>query len=274
MYVVSCRKDFTSDRVLGKENLFRNYTNPAKPDVFQDVTLEEILERATNKHVAILVHGFNNEMPEVMAAYWKLVTRMSDSGVSGPEGYGLVLGFTWPGFATKAGFFPALSTARRAGPFLGSLINIVRGVAHTVDVQTHSLGARVALTALKDPRKIFIDNLLLSAPAVDNHVLEPEESFHSSLSSCNRCLVYHSKRDNVLKFAFPLGDVTDGIHTALGLKGPRSKSVTLQKCPNVYVVDCSLRVGGHSDYKETSQYFDHWKQVLSGGPLSRYDELS
>lgn len=273
MYIVSCRKGFDSDQVIGKENQYRNYANPADASVFQDMNKTQILEQAANKHVAILVHGFNNKTPEVMGGYWRVVTQMKDTGVTGPAGYGLVLGFSWPGFSTAAGFFTAVINARRAAPFLGDLVNSVRAVAHSVDVQTHSLGARVALEALKNPKKTFIDNLLLSAPAVDNHMLEPDESFNASLSSCNRCLVYHSQNDPVLKNAFPLGDITDGIHKALGFKGPRNKAITL-KSPNLYVVDCSQRVHGHSEYKDTKQYFQHWNQVLSGGPISRYDELS
>ena len=60
----------------------------------------------------------------------------------------------------------------------------------------------------------------------------------------------------------------------LGLKGPRSKPITLQKTPNVYVVDCSARIDSHGGYRNCSQYYDHWKLVLAGGPMDRYDELS
>jgi esterase/lipase superfamily enzyme len=273
MYVVSCRRGFDSDRILAKENAYRNFTNPADAGAFQEMTKTALLERATNKHVCILVHGYNNEVPEVMSAYWKIVTQMVDTGVTGANGYGLVIGFTWPGFASKAGYFTATGNARKAGAFLADLIQSVRAVAHTVDVQTHSLGARVALTALKDPKKIFVDNVMLSAPAVDNHVLEPDEDFFAATHSCNRLFVYHSRHDGALK-AFFMGDITDGINRALGLRGPRRKAVTLAKTPNVYVVDCSLRVKGHSEYKNTKQYFEHWNGVLAGGALSRYDELA
>jgi hypothetical protein len=115
---------------------------------------------------------------------------------------------------------------------------------------------------------------MITAPAVDNNILEPEESFFDSPASCNRCFVYFSKNDPVLKGGFWIGDVLDGIHAALGLRGPRSKAVTLEKSQNVYVVDCSARVNSHGGYRKTSQYFDHWKEVLSGGPVNRYGELS
>jgi esterase/lipase superfamily enzyme len=274
MYVVSCRSNFTSDETLGKQNRYRNYTNPQNADAFQELNLDDILARATDKHVCILVHGYNNSIPAVMKSYWEIVSQSSDTGVIGPKGYGLVVGFTWPGMSSGIGYFAARSTAKKAAPFLLEVINNLRTVAHSVDVQTHSLGARVALTALANPKKVFVDNLLLTAPAVDNDLLEPEQDFHPSLDSCNRCFVYHSKNDSVLKITYPLGDIADGMHKALGLNGPRSKPVTLSKCLNVYVVDCSARVKDHGGYRKTVRYFDHWNEVLSGTSMSRYDELS
>lgn len=275
MYVVSCRRGFDSDQFLGAENRYRNYTNPLDPNAFVELNLTDLVNQAKNKHVAILVHGFKNQMPNVMNAYWEIVTRMNTTGVIAPAGYGLVIGFTWPGMTTSLGYFAAMATAKKAGPFLLQLINSLRAGAHSVDVQTHSLGARVALTALRNPNQVFVDNLLLSAPAVDNHLLEPGETFFAAMSSCNRCLVYHSKQDSVLRSGFRLADIADGLHRALGQGGPRSKAITLKETPNVYVIDCTLRVGkDHSGYRKTDEYFKHWSKVLSGGPLSRYDELS
>ncbi len=273
MYVVSCRRDFTSNQFLGKENLVRNYIHPHDASVFHDLDMEELKAQASNKHVCVLVHGYRSPIENVMSSYWELVSRMADEAIAGPQGYGLVVGFAWPGKMTRVGYFVARSSARRAAPKLLELVNDLRGVAHTVDIQTHSLGARVALTALRDFRKVFVDNLLLSAPAVDNKILEASEEFHPSLDSCNRCLVYHSRHDKVLRFTYPLGDVADGLKRAIGLRGPRSRVRTLADCPNLYVVDCASDVRDHGGYRRSSAYFAHWRRVLSGDVISRYDEL-
>ena len=274
MYVVSCRRNFESNVLVSKENQFRNYTNPGTHTEFQDIALEAILAAARNKHVCILVHGFNNPIENVTKAYWEVVGGLDQPGLNGPTGYGLIVGFTWPGSRTPFGYFGAVSKATRSAPFLRDLINALRTVAMSVDVQTHSLGARVALKALADPKKVFVDSLLLTAPSIDNNILEPGETFFDSVSSCNRCFVYHSKKDPVLKGGFWIGDILDGIHGALGLKGPRNKTITLDKTPNVYVVDCTARVSSHGGYRKTAHYYEHWKEVLSGAPMSRYDELS
>ena len=274
MIIVSCRRGFDSNGFLAAENHYRNYTNPNNPAAFKDLNLTDVLDAATNKHVAIFVHGFNNPMENVLGAYWGLVQKMKDTGVTGPSGYGLVIGFAWPGQQSGLGFFPARLTAKKSAPFLIALINSLRAVAHTVDVETHSLGARVALVALANPKKVFVDNLLLTAPAIDHNLLEPDQDFHTALESCNRCFVYHSGQDPVLKAPYLIGDVADGIRKALGLKGPRNRKITLEKCLNTYVVDCTARVDSHGGYRKVPQFYDHWNQVLSGAAMSRYDELA
>lgn len=270
--MISCRKDFNSNLFFAEENQYRNYTNPSSPDTFQNIKLDQILEAASHKHVLIMVHGFNNPMENVLKSYWELLKGLGDEGLTGPGQYGLILGFTWPGSRFGAGYFGAVPKANRSASYLVDLISNLQGVAHSVDVQTHSLGARVALKALANPKKAFVDNLMLAAAATDNHLLEPEKLFAPALNSVNRCFSYHSSRDPVLGGAFWIGDILDGIHAALGWKGPRSKPLTL-KAPNLYIVDCSVRIDSHGGYRACSQYYDHWRAVLAGGPMNRYDEL-
>ncbi|MBI2685711.1 MAG: alpha/beta hydrolase [Acidobacteria bacterium] len=274
MYVVSCRRDFESNVLFSKAHIYRNYTNPGDHTEFKTIDLNALLDAAKSKHVCLLVHGFNNPIENVVKSYWELVKGLDQPGLNGPTGYGLVIGFTWPGSRTAFGYFGAVPKANRSAAFLRDLINALRGVALTVDVQTHSLGARVAFKALASPKKTFVDNLMVTAPAVDNNLLEPEQAFFEALGSCNRCFVYHSKKDPVLAGSFWIGDILDGIHAALGLKGPRLKKITLEKSPNVYVVDCSSRVSTHGGYRQTASYYGHWVDVLSGTAMNRYDELS
>ena len=274
MIVASCRANFTATNSLAKANAYRNFTNPALSTAFSDLTKDEFLAQAASKHVCILVHGYNNPMENVMNAYWGLVQSMRDTQLIGPNCYGLVVGFAWPGFQSAPGFFPALKNAKKSGPFLSDLINDLGTVAQSIDIQTHSLGARVALTALSNPKKVLIENLITSAPAVDNDILETDRDFFASLNSCKRCFIYHSKHDSALKFGFKFGDIFDGIHDALGLTGPANKEKTLKDNPNLYVVDCSGRVKDHGGYRNVPQYYEHWKKVRSGEIADRYGVLA
>ena len=273
MYMVSCRKDFDSDFFFADSNQFRNYTNPSNPATFTAISLPNILDAAKDKHVLVMVHGFNNPIESVLSSYWDLTKGLADQGLTGPGQYGLIVGFTWPGNKTALGYLGAVSKANKSGGYLCDFIATLQGVAHSVDLQTHSLGARVALKALADPKKAFVDNLMMAAAAIDNNKLEPGEDFFAATNSVNRCFTYDSENDPVLGGGFWFGDIADGIRPALGWKGPRSKPITLQKTPNFYVVDCSVRVKSHGGYRNCKQYYAHWKQVLAGGPMNRYDEL-
>ena len=210
MYMVSCRKSFTDNILLSKQNQYRNYSNPGNPDKFDKISLDLIRKGAQDKHVLVLVHGFNNPMENVLSAYWELVNGLQDVGMTGPGQYGLIVGFTWPGQLSPVGYLPAVLSAMKSAPFLRDFIATLQGTAHTVDVQTHSLGARVALKALTDPKKAFVDNLMLAAAAVDNHLLEPDQAFFKSTNAVNRLFSYHSTNDPVLATGYWIGDISDG----------------------------------------------------------------
>ena len=274
MLLVSCRRDFSSDQFFADRNLIRDYRG-AITDPFDELTDDELSERADGKHVVVFVHGYRNPMKNVDAAYRDVSRRLIARGLLAATDtvlqaqYGLAVGFAWPGFRTRAiGFIAARPSANRAGGHLRSLIELLRHSARTVDVQTHSLGARVALQALSTGDTLWVDNLILTAPAVDNECLQPDEEFYEALESCNRVLVYHSRHDSVLKAYVALA-----FDRALGYKGPEKKDVILADCPNVHVVDCASIVKAHSDYRKQEKYFDHWSRVMNQEPLERYESI-
>lgn len=273
MIYVSCRRDFTSDHRFSERNIVREYSGTiAGPSV--ELTSDELAARAEGKHVVVLVHGYRNPIKTVDTAYRQVVKTLADRGLlTGPEDglqeqYGLAIGFAWPGFRTRVlGFVAARPSANRAGGYLRDLLEVLRRTARTTDVQTHSLGARVALQGLSTQDTLWVDNLMMTAPAVDNECLEPNEEFHEALASCARVFVYHSRNDAVLKVYSAIA-----ADRALGAKGPENKPVILDECPNVYVVDCAV-VKHHSDYRKETRYFDHWERVLNHETLERYGSI-
>jgi esterase/lipase superfamily enzyme len=137
-------------------------------------------------------------------------------------------------------------------------------------VETHSLGARVALQALAFDPEVFVDNLMMTAAAVDNEILEPKEEFNQALASCRRCLVYHSSKDPVLKLLYRIGS----LDKALGAKGPEHPKVILKDCPEVFVVDCSSDVvTSHGGYRSAPEVYNHWERVLAEEVLPRFEVL-
>ena len=269
MILASCRKNFDSDKFLAADLQFRDYPANSGP---QDLALADLQAKARDRHVCILVHGYSNPLSGVIGAYAGLQAGLDDVGLLRPPNYGLLVGFTWPGWWGPE--FPlARHSANYAARYLLQLINALRPVVHSLDIQTHSLGARVALGALRKPEKAFVDNLLLSAPAVDNTCFQLGREFHKSLDACNRCFVYHSGRENVLRRWFPAGDFINSACPALGLNGPRRFQNLSKKVSNLYVIDCTACVAEHSAYRKTPAYFAHWARVLSGTPLPRTEPL-
>jgi esterase/lipase superfamily enzyme len=268
MILASCRKDFDSNQFFG-ELQFRSYPNPSDTSHFTEMTEGEVSNGVRDLHVVVFVHGYRNPLRNVGAAYRKLETELTSRGLIGPGQYDMAIGFLWPGFETRVGFFPAVPWANRSAAFFREFVKLLNGHAHTVDVQTHSLGARVALQTMAFEHEVWVDNLMLTAPAVDNESLEPAKEFNAALRSCRRCLVYHSSKDPVLRVWYRLG----ALDKALGDKGPEDPEVIEKQCPEVYVVNCSNVVASHGGYRRAAEVYEHWTRVLSEATLPRFETL-
>ena len=281
MILISCRKDFANSRAFSPKNAIRNYPFLPRLDDFEELDEMNLAQQMRGKHVLLLVHGFRNPLENVASSYQRLLKGLIDAKLMGNGGYDLVLGFTWPGFETPIGFYPAVPFANRSAGYFRSLIELASQNAKTVDVQTHSLGARVALQALAAGTDGFVDSLMLTAPAVDDESIEPGKpgkpgkpdepgkEFNAALKHCRRCLVYHSEKDNTLKIGYRLGD----LDRALGLKGPQHPDLIKAKCPDVIVVNCKNVVATHGGYRSAGAYYEHWSRVLNETPLEQFETL-
>ena len=273
MIIASCRHSFSSTRKLAKKVSFREYADAADGTNYKPLTLDEVSTAITGRRVCLLIHGFNTTLKSVLRAYAELQEGVRQAGLLNSNGYELVMGLAWPGWDSAPGYLPARGSANRAGLLLRKLLQQLQPAAAAIDVQTHSLGARVALSALRAAKTELVCNLLLSAPAVDRGILAKGRMFHNSLKACQRCLVYYSRRDKVFRHSFPLGDLADGIQQALGLAGPQNPKAVLRQHPNLYLVDASTVISDHSGYRHSASYFAHWRRVLDGAPLPRQDSL-
>lgn len=246
MILVSCRKDFNSDRQFAPANQVEGMTDA------------QLADRVRGKHVLILIHGYRTPIHNVRAAYLAIEDGLRAQGLISPTNYGEVVDFAWPSYRLRVSFPAAIPHANAASEYFYDLMQLLTGTARTIDVQTHSLGARVALQGLAAQSEVKTDNLILTAPAVDNECLDPQQEFNEVLARTRRCYVLHSKQDSVLRM-YTLAKAD----RALGKNGPQRPKVIEQKCPNVFVVDCHRIVKkDHSGYRKVAHYYDFWKQVL------------
>jgi esterase/lipase superfamily enzyme len=245
MILVSCRKNFDSDRAFSNANQVEGMTDAA------------LASQVKDKHVVILIHGYRSPLSGIRAAYKTIEEKLAAEGLLSGTNYGEVIGFAWPSFRARISFPAAVPYANIASEYLYDLMKLL-SQAKTIDLQTHSLGARVALQGLAGQSDVKSDNLILTAPAVDNECLQPNQEFNEALSRTKRCYVLHSKKDAVLRFYTLLS-----LDRALGKNGPQHPDVIRDKCPNVYTVDCQrVTKSDHSGYRKTPVYYQFWKKVL------------
>lgn len=272
MILISCRNDFTDSRRFSDVNAIRNYPFLPRLDQYEELDEANLAIQMQGKHVLILIHGFRSSLKNVAESYQRVLKGLIDHDLMGTTGYQLVLGFIWPGFETVLGYFPAVPYANRSAGRFRNLLELATFNARTVDVQTHSLGARVALQTLAGGSDGYIDNLMMTAAAIDDESLEPGRELNKALELCRRCFVYHTEKDKVLKIGYRIGDALE-FDRALGYKGPQRPRIIETECPDVFVVDCTTVVRSHSAYRATMAYYRHWNRVLLDVPLPRFETL-
>lgn len=242
MIYASCRKDFTDARHFSEATL--TYRRDLSDD---SSTIEpSTVPALVGVRPLILIHGYKTVAEDARQAYLLIETEL----VARAAGYSAVIGMLWPGSDITAAFPLAVVRADRAGKRLRELL---RMLPPSTDIQTHSLGARVALKAVMDPQ-VKCRNLILSAPAVDDESLEPGGEFSDHPVTVGRAHVFYSRRDQVLEVAYRLGDFDDH-DRALGWNGSQNP----ERLPsNARQIDCTEHVGEHGGYRHWGGYYDLW----------------
>lgn len=208
----------------------------------------QFLNEVSGQDVLIGIHGFNVHQAGGIdhLQQWKQLLTLPPNTV--------FLGGLWPGDSAWLGaleYAVAVKPAMRSGASIATFVNKYLISANSVSFVSHSLGARVALNAIGQlAAGLPVRRLIMMAPAVDDNCLTKE--FASAAKRIDDIVVMASKKDDVLKLAFPLGNPISGIfgvghpfwHAAMGREGPvpRPGNVTAPwPLPDGWDV-------GHSDY--------------------------
>ena len=262
MVYISCRKNFTSEIAYADKNCIRYIASPEMSN-FSQLSAETFREQVRGKNILLLVHGYNVKTKSVVEGYGQVVGNLSHEGMLAPTlgGYDEVIGFLWPGGCTPIGFIWDAFRAGTAGKHLRQALGTLAETAASVDLQVHSLGARVALEALRGGT-VRVRNLLMAGPAVDNESIQIGETYETSCRACERVAVFYSNNDKVLRFAYRLGDAPE-CDRALGACGPEEAS---KITPNTHLFDCSPFVHSHGGYRKAPEMYNFWRELL--GDLS------
>jgi hypothetical protein len=197
----------------------------AEPDPNPSTSLgPELIQSIQGRDVLLGTHGFHVNRANGIAnlSHWNQWLQL------GPNGF--FVGVLWPGDSRWIPFidYPVEGDeAITSGQLLASYLLANFSGAASLSLASHSLGARVVLECvrhLSDSPKL--KSLTIMAGAIDDTCLDDEYS--DAATQMDKVSVLASQRDDVLKLAFPAGNLASGIitrgdpywHGALGRFGP------------------------------------------------------
>lgn len=194
-----------------------------QPLAYRPTPDAEVRSFVTNKHVVLAIHGFNVSRPHGVTSLGALETALAL-----PSDQYAFFGVLWPGdFWLPVVDYPwEAGHAVTAGQKLAAYIADFFGLAQSISLISHSLGGRVLLEAVQDMKRPA-DQLCIAAGAVDRDCLVKQ--YLGAARNAGRIAVLSSKKDQVLKLAYPAGDFISDVllgdndnpwTIALGLKGP------------------------------------------------------
>lgn len=162
---------------------------------------QEAASAVAGKTVVFAIHGFNVSYESGLRS---LAVLERELGKRLPENYRMI-GVLWPGdFIIPAINYPGeWRDAVESGRLLARFANRWLRAASDICFLSHSLGGRVALEAVAHlDRKAA--HVCLTAAAIDNDCLETP--YDVSVANADEMTWLASKKDVVLKLAYPVGD--------------------------------------------------------------------
>jgi esterase/lipase superfamily enzyme len=262
LLVVSCRRNFWSAVDFSAADEIRRIDFDRGTGA--TIGRSRFLQELRNKRVMVLVHGYNNEELDVLDSYRTIDARMRLLGFLGrpAAAYDALVGFAWPGGATGVSFPFARQRAGESAPGFSRLLADLRTAGATIDLNTHSLGAHVALEALREAAPRTVRNAWNFASAVDNESIEAGERYFEASRRTERFYVFHSRNDPILRVWYRIGDLFD-FDTALGFSGPEDAAAIIAHSPEVRVVNCKDVVSSHGGYRSAGQVWAYMSTELA-----------
>ncbi len=176
--------------------------------------------------ITFLLHGYNVNRRKGREALLRLANALPSAA------NGAIVAVLWPGdHWARAASYPfegkdADDTAAELARYIDRAIR--RGAQ--LSFVSHSLGARVVMETVKRliGEDYPIGQICLMAPAIDDFSLAYPDDYRLAAIQAKRVAVLASKKDKVLKLAYPIGDLLqafifwkDEKGLALGYHGPK-----------------------------------------------------
>jgi esterase/lipase superfamily enzyme len=258
MFFVSSRVNLDNEDRIGSEETYWELTVENQRETRrQKVTLDTLRDFVDGKHILVLVHGYNNEFEDIVRSY-DIIQAKVDRHLD--DFYDAVIGYTWPGGDSAVDWFGPKRRAGTVAPRLARALMSLNAHAATIDLMSHSLGSRVALRGLEAlPNDVVRVNYLM-ASAIDNESVEAGNKYHDATQRAGESVVFHSRNDNVLRFAYTAAEWD----YALGFTGPEDSGAIAAWSPTVTIANCKRVINGHGDYKSEDEVYRFISQWMNG----------
>jgi hypothetical protein len=219
---------------------------------YAGLALSELVASVQGRHVLIATHGFNVNRADGIACLsnWGSILQLPPASA--------FVGLLWPGdsvWAHGLDYGVEARVADEAGVMIAGFVDANFATAASVSFASHSLGARVILSTISN-MSLPVRQVTIMAGAVDDNALTNE--FAAAAGKIGKISVLSSAKDEVLRWAFPIGNLASGIiavghpwwHAALGHAGPAQPWPSNMTAPYGIPDDWNYQ---HGDYLHVDQ---------------------
>ncbi len=210
---------------------------------------QELVNAIRGREVYFATHGFEVNQNDGInhLSFWFGSLKI---------GGAVPIGLLWPGDCVIPVFVDYIVEGREAissGELFAAFLNANFTGAVDLSFASHSLGARVVLQTITGlSGSVHVRRALLMAGAIDDDCLTNE--YAAAANSIEEISVLASTRDDVLEFAFPLGNPLQGIidsghpyhRAALGRTGPVGPYPPGNRLQPNWQIPSGLAYGHHS----------------------------
>jgi hypothetical protein len=187
-----------------------------------EVQLHPVPPIVSRNRLVLLIHGFNNTIPEAEDAYKNFLSKQRDrakytaGGDFAPDRSIIKIfwkGDDW-GMVSPVYYMKAIPNAVATGKALALILKTMADLHGALEVMVvaHSLGSRLTLEMMKNlssDRRITVRRFIFFAAATATFMLEPDEQhgLRKAFDLCNpeAAVSLFSEADDVLSLTFPPG---------------------------------------------------------------------
>jgi|GEM_PF-4356819 len=190
MYMINLRQDGVDGNAFSdKEHLF----NLERNGKMKQISETKLLSAINGKNVLVLVHGFYQEIFDVLSYYLTLDYHYRKSLT---DKYDAIVGFIWPSGESKSANYNSKEHIRKAGSFFRHWVYRLNCAQCTVDVMSNGMGSLVVYHSFQVPGDFRIRNIFLMGAGIPQEVLTNVSKMEKIVDLVKHVWVFYTENNN------------------------------------------------------------------------------